>query len=75
MALSDELKAETIKQTVDLVTSVMAVSLNAEFQFGASRINRLIARINRDMSCVQSGHLSRDDIKTWCKDNGIKQEG
>lgn len=73
--LSKAVKEETIKQTIELVTGTMALALNNEFQFGATRINRLISRINTELECIHEGHLSRDDVQNWCKDNDINLEG
>ena len=68
----DETKKETIKQTLRLFIGVLALSLNNEFAFGQTRINRLVERMNRELECINAGTLSKDDVENWCRENNIK---
>jgi DNA topoisomerase VI subunit B len=61
-----------IKATNEVIRIVLAYVLNKEFNFGATRIERVFKGMDFQMECVQSGHVSGDDLKQWCVDNNIK---
>lgn len=73
--IKNTVKAETVRQTVDLVMGVMVLAINNEFNFGHVRINRLIERINKQLECLNEGDLTREDIDKWCRENKIKLTG
>jgi hypothetical protein len=64
-------KSDTIKNTVHLVTAVIALALNSQFNFGRIRINKLIERANKDLECIIEGHITKEEIYNWCNVNNI----
>jgi hypothetical protein len=64
-------RGEVLDSVGHITIGVMALSLNGTFGFGKKRTNRLIERMNKDISCIESGHLSADDVLNWCKANNI----
>jgi hypothetical protein len=66
-------RIETIRDTINLIVGIMAISLNNEFGFSTKRINKLIRRMFLQLECIKSpdNELTRKDVEQWCKENDI----
>jgi hypothetical protein len=65
---------EATKEAIKVMTAIMAISLNNEFDFGTKRIQKLIDRMSNQFACILDGTVSVEDILDWCKENNIKVE-
>jgi len=68
----EDLKLENIKSTLKLLFPIIALSLHDKFGFGEKRINKIIDKIKLQFDCINSNHLSFEDLKNECEKFNIK---
>ncbi|MCX7924159.1 MAG: hypothetical protein N3B21_19445 [Clostridia bacterium] len=66
-----EAKRIGINIAVRDLTAAFILSLYDEFGFGKERIYRLLRKVTNNLECINEGHLTLDDIRSWCEDKGI----
>lgn len=68
----EQIKINATFGAVKVITAIMAISLNDEYNFGTTRIQKLIERMRSQLECVQQETVDIKDIYKWCDDKAIK---
>lgn len=68
----EQIKINATFGAVKVITAIMAISLNDEYNFGTTRIQKLIERMRSQLECVQQETVDINDIYKWCDDKAIK---
>jgi hypothetical protein len=70
----DKITFTVTKDTIQVLLHAMALALNNEFDFGSTRIQRVIDRTKLQFECIHAGTITADDLMAFCKEKGIKIE-
>jgi hypothetical protein len=57
---------------VKVMSAVMAISLNDEYGFGTTRIQKLLDRMKSQLECIERNTVDINDIYKWCDDKAIR---
>lgn len=68
----EDLKVENIKHTLKLLFPMIALSLHDEFGFGEKRVNKILDKIKLQFDCINSKHVTFEDLKNECEKFNIK---
>lgn len=67
----EKLSSSTVREAAKMASALFALVLNSEYGFGKKRIDKVLERVNYQMECVLSGHLSGKDIYGWCEEKKL----
>lgn len=67
-------KQESVEITTRSLSAAFIISLADEFQFGPTRLQRLIDRVVDQYDCMLDGTVTTSDIEDWCKTKGYDYE-
>lgn len=64
---SEPIRKETTKEVVNMLFGIFAIAMHDEMGFGYKRIGRVLDKVKTQFRCIESRHVSLDDILKECK--------
>ena len=72
MKTLEERHYRATKEAVQVMTAIMAISLNNEYGFSTKRIQRLIDRMRLQFERIAEKTLEPEDLMKWCEEHNIE---
>jgi hypothetical protein len=71
MSEIDLVRKKALQLAVWDLTATFIISLHDEFGFGKKRIEKFLERASRQFECINSGLVTIEDMKGWCKEHEL----